>query len=217
MVKHSLHEKLPCGFITRKRTERYPAFLHYSSVMFIVFIRGSTDGPPSGSLVSGTETASAESENERMNTLVNKTGCSVITVPSLHRMSGVIPKLASLYINDLNQDYSRQIFGISPEAATHLQGFAWPYNLDQLRRVVREVYLHTDGPYITADSVRTVLDEEQKQYYSPSDNASFDLSGTLDEITRRIVLSVYQEENQNQSRTAARLGISRTTLWSMLK
>ena len=45
MVNHSLHEKLQYGFISRKRTERYPAFLHYSSVMFLVFIRGSTDGP----------------------------------------------------------------------------------------------------------------------------------------------------------------------------
>lgn len=117
-MQRSQNEQLPCGFIMRKRTERHPAFLHYSSVMLLVFMRGSTDGLPSGSPVSETETA---------------------------------------------------------------------------------------------------LDEEQKQYYSPSDNASFDLSGTLDEITRRIVLSVYQEENQNQSRTAARLGISRTTLWRMLK
>jgi transcriptional regulator with PAS, ATPase and Fis domain len=42
------------------------------------------------------------------------------------------------------------------------------------------------------------------------------VTGTLEEITQRIVMQVFREENYNQSRTAARLGISRTTLWRML-
>ncbi len=50
-----------------------------------------------------------------MTELINKVSCSVLTVPSLRQMAGVIPKLAALYVNDLNADYSRQIFGISPE------------------------------------------------------------------------------------------------------
>lgn len=44
-MQRSRNEKLSCGFLMRKRTENHPAFLHYFSVMFLVFIRGSTDGP----------------------------------------------------------------------------------------------------------------------------------------------------------------------------
>ena len=150
--------------------------------------------------------------------LINKVGCSVVHVPSLHRMSGVIPRLASLYINDLNTDYARQIFGISPEAETLLQGYDWPLNLDQLRRVIREAYQLTEDPYINASSVSAVLDQEKKLYVLPSETGTaLDLSGTLDDITRRVIQQVLQEENGNQSKTAERLGISRTTLWRILK
>ena len=163
----------------------------------------------------GCESASGD---DGMTELVNKVGCTVLDVPSLRQMAGVIPKLAALYINDLNADFSRQLFGISPEAATLLQGYDWPFNLDQLRRVIRDSYQMTDEPYISADSIRQVLEQERRQQYISTDLGSeHSLTGTLDMITRRIVNQVYKEENYNQSKTAARLGISRTTLWRMLK
>ena len=84
--------------------------------------------------------------------------------------------------------------------------------------MLREAYQRTDGPYITSDSVNAVL-EREKLYYYMSEEAipSPAVTGTLDEITQRIVIQVFREENYNQSRTAERLGISLTTLWRMLK
>ncbi|WP_426501183.1 helix-turn-helix domain-containing protein [Bacillus safensis] len=43
------------------------------------------------------------------------------------------------------------------------------------------------------------------------------LNGTLDEIERRIIKTVLEEENMNQSKAAKRLNINRTTLWRKLK
>ena len=42
------------------------------------------------------------------------------------------------------------------------------------------------------------------------------LEGTLDQINQQIIHRVLEEEAGNQSRTARRLGISRTTLWRLL-
>ena len=44
-----------------------------------------------------------------------------------------------------------------------------------------------------------------------------DLNRPLHEIDREIALLVLQECNGNQSATAKQLGISRTTLWRLLK
>ena len=44
-----------------------------------------------------------------------------------------------------------------------------------------------------------------------------DLNRPLAEITRDIVLRVYELEGQNQTKTAQHLDISRSTLWRMLK
>ena len=43
------------------------------------------------------------------------------------------------------------------------------------------------------------------------------LEGTLDEITRRLVTKLLEDENMNQTQTAKKLGISRSTLWRMIK
>ena len=43
-----------------------------------------------------------------------------------------------------------------------------------------------------------------------------DLNQTLDRINQDIIRRILAQENGNQSRTAARLGISRTTLWRLL-
>lgn len=162
--------------------------------------------------------APSASGNAGMSELINKIGCSVISVPSLRQIPGVIPKLAALYINDLNTAFSRQIFGAAPEAISMLQSYDWPFNLGQLRRVLRESYQKTDDPYITADSINAVLEREKRNYYMSAEAIpALAVTGTLEEITQRIVMQVFREENYNQSRTAERLGISRTTLWRMLK
>ncbi|WJH31957.1 winged helix-turn-helix transcriptional regulator [Paenibacillus sp. CC-CFT742] len=43
------------------------------------------------------------------------------------------------------------------------------------------------------------------------------LNGTLKEIEKEIIQHVLQEENNNQSKAADRLGINRATLWRKLK
>ena len=43
------------------------------------------------------------------------------------------------------------------------------------------------------------------------------LNRPLAEITREVVLRVYELEGQNQTKTAQHLDISRSTLWRMLK
>ncbi|MFR6328167.1 MAG: helix-turn-helix domain-containing protein [Eisenbergiella sp.] len=52
---------------------------------------------------------------------------------------------------------------------------------------------------------------------SSEKHANLNLHRTLEEINREIVELVVKEEGGNQSAAARRLGISRTTLWRILK
>ena len=63
--------------------------------------------------------------------------------------------------------------------------------------------------YISAEEVQAVLSNEERKTAA----ASFDLSGTLEDIERRVIQQVLKEENMNQSAAAKRLGIGRSTLW----
>lgn len=142
--------------------------------------------------------------------------CITVQIPPLRRHSGDIPTLAGLYINSLNAQLGTQVVGFTPEAMLLLQKFPWERNIDQLIRVIRALVVAAPMSYIPAAAVEEALKEERRQA-EPSLSSGVNLKGSLSEITREIVLSVFAQENMNQTRTAKRLDISRSTLWRMLK
>ena len=89
--------------------------------------------------------------------------------------------------------------------------FEWPLNLVQLEKVLRQMIAASSGFYITAAEVAAVLQNEMRKVSALP--PAVDLSGTLEDIERRVIEQVLREENMNQSAAAKRLGIGRSTLW----
>ena len=88
-----------------------------------------------------------------------------------------------------------------------------------MRRVLQELALLTDTPYITPATVQKVLQREERMYPARPDGQLADVlrGKTLEEIDRLAVQLALSECGGSQKATAARLGISRTTLWRMLQ
>ena len=151
---------------------------------------------------------------------MDKLSCLYLYLPPLRRMKERIPSVFKLILSHLNEDLSRQIVSASPEALTMLQEFQWPYNYTQFRRVVEELTVVSDRQVVTAEDVETVL---AKEYHVGAFGRQTDVSGpldlnrTMDEINQEIAQMVLEETGGNRSLTAERLGISRTTLWRLLK
>ena len=81
----------------------------------------------------------------------------------------------------------------------------------QLEKVLRQMIAASSGFYITAAEVAAVLQNEMRKVSALP--PAVDLSGTLEDIERRVIEQVLREENMNQSAAAKRLGIGRSTLW----
>ncbi len=83
-------------------------------------------------------------------------------------------------------------------------------------RIIRELVITAHTSYISVQNVQAVLSRESAK---KTVNASpvINLNRSLDEITQEIVQTVFDEEKMNQTKTAKRLGFSRSTLWRMLK
>ena len=105
--------------------------------------------------------------------------------------------------------------GLQPEAIKALQEFNWQHNLDQFKRIMRQLVIITNGSYIKADTVNETLNAEIS--VTAEKPAALKLNGSLDEITRRIINIVLADEGMNQSQAAKRLGISRSTLWRKIQ
>lgn len=120
----------------------------------------------------------------------------------------------ALLISALNMRLSTEVIGIEPAAMQMLQTYNWPYNYDQLKRIISELVSAAKTPYIDAESVSKLL---RRELPIQSASLSLDLNRTLEEINFDIAQQILAEEHGNQSSTAKRLGISRTTLWRMLQ
>lgn len=152
---------------------------------------------------------------------LDKLRCLSLYLPPLRSMPQRIPTLVNLSLSHLNAAIPRQVVGMEPEGVSLLQHFQWPHNYTQFRRVVKALAVTAAGQVITAESVREVLKKERHMgiFSLRAENAAvpLDLGRTLEEINQDVALRVLEETGGNQTAAARRLGISRTTLWRLLK
>ena len=151
----------------------------------------------------------------------DKLCCLTLYLPPLRQMAERIPTLVNLSLSYLNADLPRQILRVEPEAMELLQGFQWPHNYTQFHRVLGNLAVTVPGQVITAESVRSILRKERHvgAFAIRAENVAvpLDLGRTLEEINQDVALRVLEETGGNQTAAAKRLGISRTTLWRLLK
>jgi transcriptional regulator with PAS, ATPase and Fis domain len=153
--------------------------------------------------------------------LRNSLRCLVLKMPPLRQRPGDLPNLCSLYINEINTATGGDVIGLTPEAMCLMMEYRWEYNLDQLKRILAELVVLSESPYISAEEVKRVLAVESELTSESKQNSdkqarTLNLGKSLENITSDIVRIVLNEENMNQSKAARRLGISRSTLWRML-
>ena len=135
-------------------------------------------------------------------------------IPLLREHPEDIGNIASLYISALNIQYGKQVVGVSQEALKELETNTWPRNISQIKRVLRRAVLNTNEAYLSAADVRNAIKEASGEI--PSLTNQIDLNMSLRDIEKQIINRILREENYNQTVTAKRLGISRTTLWRIL-
>lgn len=152
--------------------------------------------------------------------LINQMSCLLLAITPLRERYGDMAGMAAIYLNQLNAQLGKQIIGFQPDALEIIKSYSWPNNLDQFRRVIKQLTIITNTSYISAGDVSSVIEQEHKQYPQVKSEASapaINLNQPLDKITSDIIRLVLAEENMNREKTARRLGISRSTLWRTLK
>lgn len=165
-------------------------------------------------LISCSQTIDETSSDPSRN-FIDYLPCTTIYLPPLRELTEDISSSASLYLNALNIELSRQVVGFEPDALFLLRNYNWPDNFMQLKRVLAELVLLTTTPYIQAETVQNVLEKETQQYV-PCVSSIFDYERPLSDMIHNIVKVVVSQCHGNQTQAAKKLGIGRTTLWRYL-
>ncbi|GIO21531.1 sigma-54-dependent Fis family transcriptional regulator [Oceanobacillus sp. J11TS1] len=122
------------------------------------------------------------------------------------------------YLSDFHTEFGNETLGIRPEALEVLKKLKWPGNFVELKKKVRELSLRSTGYYIEKKHVNDLLSEEETHSRETKKENGFYVPShlTLAEMEQVLIQKVFEEERGNQTRTAKRLGMNRTTLWRKL-
>lgn len=145
----------------------------------------------------------------------------IVTVPLRKRVDD-LGSLVSLYLYHFSQKHRKNVVGISEDGMSILESYSWPENLSQFKRVLEQLVLRTNGSFISNESVKQIiLAEESLHAYHHSDQVGANISmfkgETLAEIEKQISSVILKHNSNNRTKTAKQLGISRSTLWRILK
>lgn len=137
-------------------------------------------------------------------------------VPTLQERKEDIPSIARNFLTEINLQLPVQIAGFEAEAMNLIENYNWEYGIVHLHFILKQLVMKTTHQFITVSDVSYVLSQNTSIQIKEYSETPIDITKTLDEINLDIINLVLAEENGNQSKTAKRLGISRSTLWKRL-
>lgn len=133
-----------------------------------------------------------------------------IAMPPLRERIEDIPLIATHLVASLCRALGRRPALLSADAIARLQEQPWTGNVRELRNVLERALLFGETGVIEADDLAL-------PGRTASAQASWDTSLTLEQLERRYIELVFAEEQRNVDRTAARLGISRSSLYTRIR
>ena len=127
-----------------------------------------------------------------------------IPLPPLRDRGDDILLLADFFLHDLQKDLKKHFQGFTPEACTKLLQHDWQGNIRELRNVIEREVIFTDGGWI---SLATLAANSQTTTAITGNSLL-----NLKEMEQQYIKKVLNSVNNNKSKAARILGISRTTL-----
>jgi two-component system, NtrC family, response regulator len=132
----------------------------------------------------------------------------VIKIPTLAERPGDAGLLARHFMGryaSMNKD----VKGIAPDALAAIDAWGWPGNVRELENRMKRAVIMADGKMVTAAD----LDLDQAE----ADGDVINLKAVRESADRRAITRALSRADGNISNTAKLLGISRPTLYDLLK
>jgi DNA-binding NtrC family response regulator len=152
-----------------------------------------------------------------------------LEIPPLRERPDDIPVLAEAFLREATTRFRRPVVGFAPESLAALQAHAWPGNVRELIAVVRRAVIVSDLPVIGPESLMGLRDAAEKAEKTdivlpngmpapviiPVQPAGRPIPGSDEE--RAMLLDTLRGTQENVTQTARELGVSRVTLYRMLR
>jgi two-component system NtrC family response regulator len=133
----------------------------------------------------------------------------VIRIPTLAERHGDVTLLARHFAQRFATALNPQVRGIAPDAIVALNDWKWPGNVRELENRIKRAVIMADGRLITASDLDLGGKGEDSEFLN--------LKAAREMADRKAIRQALARTENNISSTAKLLGVSRPTLYDLLK
>ena len=128
-----------------------------------------------------------------------------ITMPPLRDRPEDIVPLARFFVDQFNREFGKEVRAVAAGAERMLKAHPWEGNVRELRNAVERAMLFSEGAELTAEDF-AMLSEQQPI----SEGFQLPAAGVvLEELERSLVVQALERSDNNRTRAASLLGMSR--------
>lgn len=132
-----------------------------------------------------------------------------IPIPPLRERQGDVVMLARNFLAQHAADMHRSLAGFTAEALRAMEGYAWPGNVRELDNRVKRAVIMTQGPDITPEDLELRAASAAQE--------SMDLRSVRQAAEERALRKALDYSQGNISRAAELLGVTRPTLYELMR
>ena len=160
------------------------------------------------------------SESDQAAFVTERFACAVSVAPAIAEQGAASTKVAR-YLEYLANAFGTAAPALSAAATKTLDAYRWPRNYLQLREVSERLYILVGAGTVDRAVAEEVLAQEDviktATFGAPTLESDLYILRPLADTERDIAHLVVDHLHGNRTRAAEVLGISRTTLWRLLK
>jgi two-component system NtrC family response regulator len=133
----------------------------------------------------------------------------VVRIPTLAERHGDATLLAKHFLNKFAKEMNPAVKGFAPSALAAINNWPWPGNVRELENRMKRAVIMSEGKLITAEDLDLGDGAEEA--------LPVNLKAVREEADRKAIRQALARTENNISNTAKLLGISRPTLYDLLK
>jgi two-component system, NtrC family, response regulator len=132
-----------------------------------------------------------------------------VRIPPLRERAGDSILLADFFLRRFAEDYARPLRAFAPAALTAIKEHAWPGNVRELENRVKRAVVMAEGPFVAARDLELAADDDAAP--------SLDIRAARARVEREVLQLALAQSGSNLSQAAKLLGVSRPTLYDLLR
>ncbi len=134
----------------------------------------------------------------------------IVRIPGLEERHGDAVLLGKVFLKRFSTEMNPTVTGFAPDALAAIDAHDWPGNVRELENRVKRAVIMADGKLVNADDLDFGDSEEESADV-------LNLKAAREQSDRRVIRHALARSEGNISTTAKLLGISRPTLYDLLK